>query len=290
MARLIFLTSFFTFVLVLVVSSSASVQIKTTTKDDTECIDGRCINKPYYSMDLDSDQEQKGEMEKSYNDLRLINEYSTRLNKSAWFKTLEKSKRQTGGFQTAQFLNNYQAEGKNLRSNNNMHCVDPGQEYLETFYSDFQIFYRKRLEKMKVQKSLVLSMRRISSSNLIDNTQCNIEQRSTLGINQASVCPWRYHNSLSSDLFPMWRKQVKCTCDDCTLLQSDFTQRRKKSNDNGHRSGTGNVYGCLPVLRSEPVLTRGKCGSDGFYEWIPSTEQVNTACVCAYKKMLFPIL
>ncbi len=96
-------------------------------------------------------------------------------------------------------------------------------------------------------------------------------------INQQSICPFKYIVNKRENKYPFYRVQVKCTCDKCTLTKSKFIQ---------------NFYSCQPVVKYVPVLIReeNKCDSDGFYRWLPSTEIVNLACVCATNGRWFPYL
>ncbi len=79
---------------------------------------------------------------------------------------------------------------------------------------------------------------------------------------------------MRANKYPPFRAEVKCTCDRCMTLSSELLSET----------------GCMPVLKAMPVLVRGKCDDDGYYVWTPAVEQVNVACVCAYRNKLIPLL
>ena len=86
-------------------------------------------------------------------------------------------------------------------------------------------------------------------------------------INEIALCPWEYRIKIRANQtvgykYPMYRKEAHCICSTCDA--------RIK-----------NVYSCMPVLESMPCLVRDKCGSDGYYQWVPNIERVSVACVCA---------
>jgi hypothetical protein len=76
------------------------------------------------------------------------------------------------------------------------------------------------------------------------------------------------------DRYPSYRTEVKCTCDSCTAKDKKALSK--------------NIYGCVPVLRAVPVLIKHSCGTDGFYEWKPSIDEVNVACVCTFNHKYYP--
>ena len=173
------------------------------------------------------------------------------------------------------------------RSTDSSHCESPDQEYLEGLLSEYQIHYRKFEETILKSKldptqhqSVTTSSNSFSSetsntnNRLIDQSQCNPDDRNMTNLNQQSLCPWRYIISVRMDRYPSYRTEVKCTCDSCT------TKDRKALSKN--------IYGCVPVLRPQPVLLRSECGPDGYYEWKPSLDEVNVACVCAFNHKYLP--
>lgn len=240
------------------------------------------------------------ELERSHTSHQFINSYRSALNNSAWFHTLQKSKRLSGGSNSAAYKAAQMSKAKLIAKNKKLlgsfdvtgkDCVDPDREYLETIFANFQAYYRKRADKVLKGKTMTASERIRFSSLLIENTQCNIEARPTSEINQASLCPWRYKTKMRYDKFPYTKKQVKCTCNECTTMGGQHLSVRGGvgSLNNRRNGGNDGMYGCLPVLQFEPVLKRDECGMDGFYSWVPTTEIVNLACVCAYRNIMIPI-
>ena len=95
-------------------------------------------------------------------------------------------------------------------------------------------------------------------------------------MNQQSLCPWKYEVKRRPNRFPHYKSVVKCTCDSCQPILDDDLKRK-------------HLYTCHPVLQSQPSLVKGKCGSDGYYDWKPELEFINVACVCGYSNTYKPL-
>ncbi len=170
---------------------------------------------------------------------------------------------------------------KSTRGNPCENPENPDDEYLEGLLSEYQTFFRKYQEtilKNNIDSNLISQNNKhhsvMESNHFIEQSQCTIQERNTYTLNQASLCPWKYVIKQRFDRYPLLRTEVKCTCDKCTTYIS------KKFPEN--------MYGCMPVLKPFPVLLRGEC-HDGFYNWTPTTEEVNVACVCAHKPNWGPL-
>jgi hypothetical protein len=161
-------------------------------------------------------------------------------------------------------------------------CENPDDEYLENLLSEYQVFFRKYQETIlrnNIEPNLMDNSNRqhthMDPTSFIEQTQCTIQERKTNIINQASLCPWRYVTKLRHDRYPILKTEAKCTCDKCTTFANDKLPKH--------------IYGCMPVLKPVPVLLRGECGQDGFFNWTPTTEEINVACVCVHKKSWVPL-
>ena len=117
----------------------------------------------------------------------------------------------------------------------------------------------------------------IDTKYLYDNNQCSILKRTTNILNEKSICPWKEEIEYREDKFPRYLSQAMCTCKTCNYLH----------NSKGFLHT--DVYRCMPVLRSQPVLTMlNQCDSEGYYKWIAETESVNVACICGVDWFLNP--
>lgn len=218
----------------------------------------------------------KGSVSSSSSVANIYNSNSNNINnRFNLLKTvLEKSKKSLSGLEEEASLG--------VSIDNMIHkCENPDDEYLENLLSEYQVFFRKYQETIlrnNIEPNLMDSNRQhapIDPSSFIEQTQCTIQERKTNIINQASLCPWRYVTKARHDRYPILRTEAKCTCDKCTTYANDKLPK--------------NFYGCMPVLKPVPVLLRGECGQDGFFNWTPTTEEINVGCVCAHRKSWVPL-
>lgn len=180
-----------------------------------------------------------------------------------------------GGNGGYSFLNYLLSDAESKRDVN---CQNPDQEYLENQYSEYQRFYRKFEETLLKSKGDMRNtnyrLGNYSFDNLLDESQCNINDRNTTSVNKRSICPWKYVISGRVDKFPPIKTEAKCTCSKCTTF--------------GNKDLPENMYNCMPVMKSIPVLVKGECGPDGYFTWTPSTEEINVACICGLTHAWFP--
>ena len=157
-------------------------------------------------------------------------------------------------------------------------CKEVSPDRLDSMLSKYDVFLRKNEEEMiKWDNSFdpTLNFRPRTEqvkNNLIDRTQCVVQQRKNLKrLSQQSLCPWKRNMAVRADKHPSVRSYVKCTCDRCALLASN-------------NSLPFSMYDCVPVFMSKPVLLREEeCDADGFQKWTRSVEEISMACVCALK-------
>jgi hypothetical protein len=154
-------------------------------------------------------------------------------------------------------------------------CSYPSNDYLESVLLEYFSYYRKYQESIYEK---LLNNEEISNQNyetgryshFVENTECLHLNRNKTRINHQSLCPWQYVITHRLDRYPFYRKQVKCTCENCSNIKS------KKD------------FKCMPIVKTQPVLLRTGCSQDGYYKWIPSVEEVNVACVCALIRKAYP--
>ena len=152
-------------------------------------------------------------------------------------------------------------------------CINPSPMDLDKTLTDYHAYLRRFEETILPTKysnveSAAASGGKQGNARLIDQSQCNANERNMTTINQQSLCPWKYVVTHRPDRYPVYRVEVKCTCDTCTTWAKGVLAKT--------------VYGCQPVYTTQPVLVRGACRADGRYQWIPKTEEVSVACVCAF--------
>jgi hypothetical protein len=145
-------------------------------------------------------------------------------------------------------------------------------QLLEHYRTTTLLFYASS-DLSTYESDLAFELSEIEDPNLIDHSQCRLSERNTTltVISQRSTCPWVYLIKYREDKFPHFLREAKCTCRTCNLVGSS------------HLSSMN--YGCLPILKRVPVLTRNanKCDKDGYYTWSPSVEIVNMGCTCSFQ-------
>ncbi|CAF0950582.1 unnamed protein product [Brachionus calyciflorus] len=77
-------------------------------------------------------------------------------------------------------------------------------------------------------------------------------------------CSWNDYIEYNSDRYPKHKVTSKCDRKFCSNFFRNFLKY---------------TYNCLTVYHREPVLIRGECKNDGYFEWIPSVELVEKGCV-----------
>ena len=180
-------------------------------------------------------------------------------------------------------------------------CKDPSDYYLERLLSEYNNYFFKYEQNTfkKIQNKFFSSFNynnnddydynydsstskeidNVYSTDTIrthtDNSQCFKHLRNRTVLNQKSMCPWKYVILKRNDIFPKMIVHVKCTCERCS---------------SGHSKNFFNKYKCFPLFKNLPILRKGQCGTDGYYEWRPDTEKINIACICATQARFIPHL
>ena len=162
------------------------------------------------------------------------------------------------------------------------HCVDPEIGYLENLYSEHEAFNRRYEEAHFASfKNVILNKNdSVYDESLTDNTQCSNNARNITRTNHLSSCPWTYDIKFRKDRFPNYLNDVRCTCKSCIGSSSKLSYKPQFL-------PTKQVK-CEPLMKQVPVLIRGECGLDGYYQWHQDYEYVNVACICAFQNKLYP--
>ena len=151
-------------------------------------------------------------------------------------------------------------------------CTDISEETKSNMLSEFERFYRRYT--MELIKSRVKSSdpKREDPSQYRDKSICEEDKNKNNNslIYKRSLCPWYTKIMIREDRYPPFAKEVRCACESCNT--KNFKLNPKSPN------GT---YYCLPVMSPSVGLKRGICGRNGIYEWTPTIENFNVACVCA---------
>ena len=93
-----------------------------------------------------------------------------------------------------------------------------------------------------------------------------LERRSRLSLRRRSTCPWDHVISINEDRIPREISIVRCLpCEHCRA--------------------TNRGQDCEPITKEKSVLMRGKCSTDGVYEWTSQTINVTVGCTCASKPL-----
>ena len=164
-------------------------------------------------------------------------------------------------------INLSSTSSKHIKHHNEVVCKDPDMDYLESLYYDYQLIYDKYQESLIIKKAFLNfnskedDEENFNVDHFIENTQCNKNFRNQTGLNQNSLCPWKFVVYSRKNKYPFYKTSAKCTCQEC--------QSKKLSN-----------HKCEPVFKTVPVIKKEGCGSDGYFKWTPSTEKIATACVC----------
>ena len=146
-------------------------------------------------------------------------------------------------------------------------CLNPSNEILLKHLSNA---YKRSLlsneNSESVYKSNAISNKALNETILTTHgdTRCSrTEQTKWDGNNDAiSLCPHHFVEVNRTDRYPFKRLKAVCNCEGC--LQLDESTMK-----------------CLPIFMNTPALQRGRCKSDGIYEWTETIEKVPISCTCS---------
>lgn len=152
-------------------------------------------------------------------------------------------------------------------------CVNPPEVQLKELFAkahvqytvqqiatSFAVYQDGKIYKQQLASSSVLSEVYHHSGHRL----CDLNKQTKWDINYSPMCPHHFVVEVREDRYPFNRTRAVCNCEKCLVLpETDFIE-----------------YGCLPIMLLQPVLVRGECKSNGFYEWTPKYESVPIACKC----------
>ena len=157
-------------------------------------------------------------------------------------------------------------------------CTNPSRGFLEDKLAKHREFFFK-IEEEEFHNGRVIDynkdVRPQDIANLVERSQCIVQQRTMPTVSQRSTCPWRYVTTWRNNKFPRVIAQAICTCDKCDGVS------------NHTALSTYNV-GCRPVFVSRAVLDNVGCVR-GINVWKESRELVSVSCTCAHREELVPI-
>lgn len=150
-------------------------------------------------------------------------------------------------------------------------CIDPS-------YSELRMKYLKFKHELLKFDQLMMKAKLVKNyKNIFDISQTNMKeyfnhsscQDSKNFCNADLICEFR------SNRLPEYTIKKKCICEFC-------------NNKNLNQNSLENYYKCFNVKKQQPVLKRGKCKTDGLFEWIFSVESIEKGCTCGTNLKLIP--
>lgn len=152
-----------------------------------------------------------------------------------------------------------------------INCLNPSNEILLKHLSNA---YKRSLlsneNSESVYKSNAMSNEALNNETILathgDKRCSRTEQTKWDGNNDAiSLCPHHFVEVSRTDRYPFKRLKAVCNCEGC--LQLDESTMK-----------------CMPIFMNTPALQRGRCKSDGIYEWTETIEKVPISCTCSRVK------
>lgn len=164
----------------------------------------------------------------------------------------------------------------------NQSCIDHSDDFLEEKLSRYLTDYSSKWVDLLLLNDFFNSTNETQienhfSENKYSKEKCYvaINALNCHSPNQLSICPWENVVKYRSDRYPHYIEESACQCKEC-----NGGEVKNKLSKLDLSSG---VYGCRPVFSLSPVLVKGKCMADGYFEWKPELEMISEACFCGYK-------
>lgn len=152
----------------------------------------------------------------------------------------------------------------------NQNCINPTIQELETKYYHYRIdFLRFEQAMFKAGK---FPHSDFKGNNLLNaSDSCLIGEKSRSKKNE--ICFSQINVEFLPNRYPNYKINVQCDCRFCSTVKN---------------VSISSNYECQPVYKRYPILMKSDCASDNFYEWIPTTEIINTGCACGLNKIFIP--
>jgi hypothetical protein len=154
-------------------------------------------------------------------------------------------------------------------------CTDISEELKSNKLSEFERYYRKYMAEIIRTRTRPSDSIKIEPPLYRDNVVCEDEKNKNNNflIHKRSLCPWYTKIITREDRYPSLVREVRCSCTSCN------NNKRIIFNQRSHNK----TYECLPVMSPSVGLKRGICDKNGIFEWTPTVESLNVACVCSLK-------
>jgi hypothetical protein len=155
-------------------------------------------------------------------------------------------------------------------------CTDISEDRKSSMLSEFEKYHRKYMGELLRAKTKP-SERYVEPTDSLyyrDNTICDEEKnkKNDSLINKRSLCPWYTKIITREEWYPTLVKEVRCSCRWCNT-----------KNAKPNSKWINGTYHCLPVMHPSVALKRGNCGRNNMWEWTPTIESFNVACVCSFR-------
>jgi hypothetical protein len=155
-------------------------------------------------------------------------------------------------------------------------CTDISEDLKSNMLAEFEKYHRKYMAEL-LRTRTKPSQRYVESPNSYyyrDEIICDEDKnkKNDSLINKWSLCPWYTKIITRDEWYPSLVKEVRCSCRWCNTKNAKAPPK--------YNNGT---YHCLPVMHNSVALKRGKCGRNSMWEWTPTIESFNVACVCTFR-------
>lgn len=178
-----------------------------------------------------------------------------------------------------------------------VNCVNPSESQLSDMLAEYKKSFARYTDRYMAVKSRQGSHRHQAAAHLtdeqmnefyLDDGRCDPEKggfkpANRTQPNELSLCPWENVITHRKNRYPHYVNEVRCLCRKCAAASS--------STGGLDERGLGEIseYACRPLLTHRPVLVKGECMRDGFYQWRPELELIAELCACGQLNYYYPL-
>ncbi|CAF0888195.1 unnamed protein product [Brachionus calyciflorus] len=148
-----------------------------------------------------------------------------------------------------------------------LNCKNPSVYELDKKLWEYKLQYYKYHQIMYASKK-IQEVEQIKNESLIFKENGCWQKKRNLN---EQLCSSTFEFEFSNERYPLYSTNAKCDCKYCSMFFGQYLN---------------SDYECLPITEKQPVLARGECSSDGYYQWIETTQLVIKGCTCGYKYQL----
>lgn len=177
-----------------------------------------------------------------------------------------------------------------------VNCVNPPESQLSDMLAEYKKSFARYTDRYMAVKSRQGSHRHQAAAHLtdeqmnefyLDDGRCDPEKggfaaKNRTQPNELSLCPWENVITHRKNRYPHYVNEVRCLCRKCAA--SSFSGGLDERG-----LGGVNEYACRPLLAHRPVLVKGECKTDGFYQWRPELELIAELCACGQLNYYYPL-